>query len=81
VISCFPVCENDQIMLLTNKGTIIRCPVKDIRIAGRSTQGVVLFRVASDEIVVSAARIPDAGNGDEGDADEETTETEDNATE
>ena len=44
-------------MLVTITGKLIRCPVHDIRIAGRRTQGVTLFRVDTDETVVSVARI------------------------
>jgi DNA gyrase subunit A len=62
VVASFPVSAADHIMLMSDKGTVIRSPVKDIRIAGRSTQGVVLFRTAEDEVVVSAARIADAEN-------------------
>lgn len=60
VISSFPISDSDQIMLITNKGMIIRCPVKDIRIAGRNTQGVVLFRTADDEKIVSTAFIAES---------------------
>ena len=44
-------------MLVTDQGKLIRMPVRDIRIAGRATQGVTLFKVADEEHVVSAARI------------------------
>ncbi|MGB7206337.1 MAG: DNA gyrase C-terminal beta-propeller domain-containing protein, partial [Anderseniella sp.] len=54
-------------MLVTDGGQLIRCPVNDIRIAGRSTQGVTVFRTAEDEKVVSVSRISE----DEGDADED----------
>lgn len=63
VVASFPVADTDQIMLVTDTGKIIRLPVHDIRIAGRRTQGVVLFRVAEDEHVVSATRLVDVGNG------------------
>jgi DNA gyrase subunit A len=74
LVATFPVEENDQIMLVTDGGQLIRCPVNDIRIAGRSTQGVTVFRTASDEHVVSVSRISEDvnGNGDEdGDISEE----------
>ena len=51
----FPVAQTDQIVLVTDGGQLIRCPVHDIRIAGRRTQGVTLFRVAEDEHIVSVA--------------------------
>lgn len=67
VIDSFPVMDEDDIMLVTNTGKLIRCPVHDIRIAGRRTQGVTLFRVADGEAVVSVARIQDDGeSGEEG---------------
>ena len=67
VVAAFPVTGGDQIMLVTNGGKLIRCPVEGIRIAGRSTRGVTLFRVAEGERVVSVARLIDVGdNGDDG---------------
>lgn len=57
VTSSFAVEDNDHIMLITDKGTLIRSPVSDIRVIGRNTQGVLLFRTAEKEKVVSAARI------------------------
>ena len=66
VVASFPVGPMDQIMLVTNGGKIIRSPVGDIRIAGRATQGVNLFRTADGEKVVSAAHVEE-GNGEEGD--------------
>jgi DNA gyrase subunit A len=58
----FPVDESDQIMLVTNGGQLIRCPINGIRIAGRSTQGVIVFNTAEDERVVSAERITEEGD-------------------
>lgn len=57
LVASFPVEEADQIMLVTNKGQLIRCPVDGIRIAGRSTQGVIVFNTAEDERVVSVERL------------------------
>jgi DNA gyrase subunit A len=48
-------------MLVTDAGQLIRCPVDDVRIAGRKTQGVVIFRVEEAEQVVSVAHLPDLG--------------------
>jgi DNA gyrase subunit A len=59
VIAVFPVGANDQIMLVTDAGMVIRCPVHDIRIARRRSQGVVIFKVGDGERVVSVARLPD----------------------
>jgi len=65
--------EADQIMLVTNAGQLIRCPVNDVRVAGRATQGVTIFRTADDESVVSISHIADASgtdaDGEEGDGD------------
>ncbi|MCB1493983.1 MAG: DNA gyrase subunit A, partial [Rhodobiaceae bacterium] len=66
LIASFPVEDTDQIMLVTNGGQLIRCPVGDIRIAGRSTQGVTVFKTAEGEKVVSVERISE----DESDEDE-----------
>ena len=57
VAASFPVETNDQIMLVTDGGKIIRSPIADIRIAGRSTQGVTLFDTAQNEKVVSVAHL------------------------
>lgn len=61
VVDSFPVKGEDDVMLVTNTGKLIRCPVHDIRIAGRRTQGVTLFRVAEGESVVSVARLEEDG--------------------
>jgi DNA gyrase subunit A len=65
VVAAFPVQDSDQVMLVTNGGTLIRCPVDGIRIAGRATRGVRIVNVSEGERVVSAVRIgeDDAGNG------------------
>ena len=57
IIASFPIKENDQLMLVTNSGQLIRCPVNDVRIAGRQTQGVTLFNVSEKERVVSVAKL------------------------
>lgn len=72
LISSFPVEESDEVMLVTDGGQLIRCPIKDIRIAGRSTQGVTVFKTSKDEKVVSVERISEA----EGEDDDETSEVE-----
>ena len=75
LVASFPVDESDQIMLVSNGGQLIRCPVDQIRIAGRATQGVTIFSTAEDEHVVSVERIsededePEAGDSEaDGDA-------------
>lgn len=59
VVSVFPVKESDEVMLMTNLGKMIRCPVCDVRITSRSGQGVIMFRLEKGEKVVSAVRIAD----------------------
>lgn len=69
LVASFPVEDADQIMLVTDKGQLIRCPVEGIRIAGRSTQGVIVFDTAEDEHVVSVEHITEeaeSGNGANG---------------
>lgn len=55
VIATFPVTDSHQIMLVTDKGQLIRTPVENVRTTGRSAQGVTIFKVADDENVVSVA--------------------------
>jgi DNA gyrase subunit A len=57
IVGSFPVEESDQIMLVTDAGKLIRTRVNGIRIAGRSTQGVIVFDTADDDRVVSVERI------------------------
>ena len=57
VVNSFPVEETDQIMLVTDAGKLIRTPVNGIRIAGRSTQGVIVFSTAENEKCVAVERI------------------------
>jgi DNA gyrase subunit A len=66
LVASFPVEDSDQIMLVTDKGQLIRCPVEDIRIAGRSTQGVIVFDTAEDEHVVSVEHIGEDESGENG---------------
>ncbi|MBL4599426.1 MAG: DNA gyrase subunit A, partial [Rhizobiaceae bacterium] len=77
LISAFPVLDSDEIMLVTDGGQLIRCPISGIRVAGRSTQGVTVFKTAKDEKVVSVERISDAGEEDESIEDGVETGTED----
>jgi len=62
VAASFPVNEGDEIILSTDKGKVIRCAVKEIRIAGRNTQGVRIFNLSGEEKVVSAIKIDDNFN-------------------
>jgi DNA gyrase subunit A len=65
LVASFPVEDADEIMLVTDGGQLIRCPVDGIRIAGRSTQGVIVFSTAEGEKVASVERLSDEG-GDNG---------------
>ena len=59
ITSSFPVHEGDEIIISTNKGRVIRVAVKEIRTAGRNTQGVRIIKLTGDEKVVSAIKIDD----------------------
>jgi DNA gyrase subunit A len=65
LVASFPVEHGDEVMLVTDGGQLIRCPVDGIRIAGRGTQGVIVFDTAETERVVSVERISEP-SGDEG---------------
>ena len=73
LIAAFPVGNDDQIMLVTNGGKVIRVPVEGIRIASRATKGVTIFNTAEGERVVSVERISepqdDGGENDAGEDD------------
>jgi DNA gyrase subunit A len=75
VVASFPIEGNDQVMIITDKGTLIRTEVGSVRISGRNTQGVTLIK-AKDEAVVSVARIANTGNKevDEAETGEESSE-------
>jgi DNA gyrase subunit A len=60
LVASFPVEESDEIMLVTDGGQLIRVPVTGIRIAGRATQGVIVFDTADEEHVVSVDRVSEA---------------------
>ncbi|MBY0565021.1 MAG: DNA gyrase subunit A [Hyphomonadaceae bacterium] len=65
LIASFPVKDDEELLLVTDKGQLIRTGIADIRIAGRATQGVILINVGEDEHVVAAERL-EALNGEEG---------------
>ena len=71
IVSSFPIEDGNQIMMVTDGGKLIRMPVADIRIAGRKTQGVILFRTGDNEKVVSVTWL-DADDGDDEELEEET---------
>lgn len=60
VVASMPVTINQEIMLITNLGKLIRCPLDSVRITGRSTSGVILFKTGDDEKVVSTSLIASA---------------------
>jgi len=72
VVAAFPVAASDELVLVTNGGQLIRCPVRDIRIAGRSTRGVRVFHVDQEERVVSVARLDEVETAE--DAEDEDME-------
>ena len=72
LVASFPVSERDEIMLVSDGGQLIRCPIKDVRIAGRSTMGVTIFNTAKDEHVVSVEHISENDDDDDNDADAAT---------
>ncbi|MDR3372981.1 MAG: DNA gyrase subunit A [Ancalomicrobiaceae bacterium] len=72
LVASFPVEDADQIMLVTDGGQLIRCPVDGIRVAGRPTQGVIVFNTADSEKVVSVERVTvEEGDGEEAEGEAE----------
>ena len=74
LVAAFPVEDSDEILLVTDQGQLIRCPVAQIRIAARNTQGVIVFRTGKDEHVVGVERLAEAGASDTDSDDGETGE-------
>ena len=74
LVASFPVEDSDQIMLVTNRGQLIRVPVDGVRVAGRATQGVIVFQTGADEDVVSVERVSEDA---EDEADEGPAATDD----
>ncbi len=72
VVSSQPVDHVGQVMLMTDRATLIRCPIDDIRVAGRNTQGVTILKTGDGEKVVAVVKVPEG---------EETIEAESEATE
>ncbi len=69
--AAFPVEEGDDLLMVTSGGQMIRTPVAQIRIVGRASQGVTVFRTAEGEKVVSVERLADSGGDDEGEVEGE----------
>jgi DNA gyrase subunit A len=66
LVGAFPVKDFDELLLVTDQGQLIRVPVGQIRIAGRNTQGVTIFRTAENEHVVSVERLEGVADDAEG---------------
>jgi DNA gyrase subunit A len=69
VVDALPVEDDDQVMLLTDRGQLVRFSVDQIRVSGRKTQGVTLFRLDGDEKVTSVVRLSERDDEDEGEDD------------
>ena len=67
LVASFPVETGDELMMVSDQGQIIRAPVDEIRIAGRNTRGVILFRTAEGEHVVSVEHLEGSGEAAEDD--------------
>ncbi len=65
VVTSQPVAKTGEIMLMTDRATVIRCPLDGIRIAGRNTQGVTILKTGSNEKVVSVVTVPEGEVGSE----------------
>ena len=65
VVGMLQVCDDDQIMMITNRGQIIRMPMSDLRVIGRTTQGVRLFNLDKEEKVVALDRLAESVSGDD----------------
>ncbi len=70
VVSCMTVQEEDEVMIITSKGMVVRTPVNGIRVIGRATQGVKVIRLKEEDTVVAVARVvagdKDAKDGEDG---------------
>jgi DNA gyrase subunit A len=71
VVGAVAVTEDDEIMLITDSGTLVRTPVKDVSQMGRNTQGVRLIRLSEDERLVEVERIENLGNSSEDEDEDE----------
>jgi DNA gyrase subunit A len=78
VVGVFPITVDEQLMMVTDQGKLIRTPVHDVRIASRNTKGVTLFKVADNEKIVSVAKLHEADD-DEDDEDSASEVDEGNA--
>ena len=69
VVGAIQVTDEDEMMLISDKGTLVRARAADVSIIGRNTQGVTLINIADDEALVSVAKIAETDN-DEDDSEE-----------
>ncbi len=65
VVGVFPITPDEQLMMVTDQGKLIRTPVHDVRIASRNTKGVTLFKVADNEKIVSVAKLHETDDDEE----------------
>jgi DNA gyrase subunit A len=66
VVGAIQVTDEDEMMLISNKGTLVRARAVDVSIIGRNTQGVTLINIADDEKLVSVAKIAETDDEEEG---------------
>lgn len=76
VVAVMPALMTDELMLITNTGKLIRCKLDSVRVTGRNTSGVILFKTEAAENVVSASLIADAGCDDDNLGDDATEDVE-----
>ena len=74
IVASMPILPTEDLLMITNRGTVIRCPVKDVRVSGRATQGVTVLKTSSKEIVVSVEKIPAEDDMDSDDENNESNE-------
>lgn len=74
VVAAVTVTPDDEVVLITNKGTLVRTPVKEISVVGRNTQGVKLINLGDDELLVDVAKVDAAEDEDSPEETNETTE-------
>jgi len=77
VVASMPANMNDELMLITNNGKLIRCKLESVRVTGRSTSGVILFKTEKKEQVVSASLIAETEDDEEDESDEDNLEAND----
>ena len=76
IVAAFMVMDGDQIIMVSNGGQIIRCPINQISIVGRGARGVTVFKVAKEERLVSVSRLRDESGEDENGEDTDVEDAE-----